>query len=445
MSFDSLRLRLLLAGAAFILAAVALASLGLTFLFERHVERWASGELNAYLDQVIAGIDASPDGALEVKHPPLNARFERPLSGLYWQVAVEPTGPVLRSRSLWDAEIPVSAGGFDDRVAGPGGQSLFLVQRQIELPARLENKRARVVVALDAAEIKAAVWRFAAALIPFLVILGALLTAAAWVQIAVGLRPLAAMRQKLEAIGAGERRRLGAGFPDEVQPLAGEVDALLDARDRDVERARARAADLAHGLKTPLQILLGDVQRLHSEGKAEIAAEIEDTAMAMQRQVQRQLARARVAPFDGTASADIGEVAEQVVSVLKRTADGQRLSWSIEVPLGLKARIDPQDLAEALGNIAENAARHAKSRVTLSARADAGRVTLSIADDGPGIPREHQNAMLSRGARLDASQAGSGLGLAIVADIAEAWGCEIAFATEKRAFRVDLSLPQSRR
>jgi signal transduction histidine kinase len=46
---------------------------------------------------------------------------------------------------------------------------------------------------------------------------------------------------------------------------------------------------------------------------------------------------------------------------------------------------------------------------------------------------------------LDASQAGSGLGLAIVADIAEAWGCEIAFATGKRAFRVDLSLPQSRR
>ena len=93
------------------------------------------------------------------------------------------------------------------------GQTLYLLQRRIELPARLGARTARAAVALDDAEVRAAVWRFAAALTPLLLLLGALLTAAAWVQVAYGLRPLAAMRAKLSEIGSGTRPRLGTAFP----------------------------------------------------------------------------------------------------------------------------------------------------------------------------------------------------------------------------------------
>src|SRR5262249_24690542 len=91
---------------------------------------------------------------------------------------------------------------------------------------------------------------FATDLIQLLAIIGGMLLAAAWFQVSVGLRPLATVRSRLSAIRSGESRRLGSQFPSEIRPMALEIDELLDARDQELSRARTRAADLAHGLRT---------------------------------------------------------------------------------------------------------------------------------------------------------------------------------------------------
>ena len=449
MSFRSLRLRLLAGAAAFVVVAIALSAIGLTYLFERHVERWANVELATDLDQVIAGIDAGPDGKLAVLRQPVDPRFQRALSGLYWQIAVEPDGPILRSRSLWDFDIALPAQReVDDKFAtydlpGPDRQSLHVLQRRIELPERLGRRTARVAVGIDDAELSAAVRRFAGALIPFLVVLGALLTAAAWAQVAIGLRPLAAMRGKLAAIGSGEARRLGGDFPDEVLPLAQEIDALLDARERQVEKARTRAADLAHGLKTPLQLLSSDAERLKAKGEDELADEIHDIANSMRRHVERELVRARSGANAANASASVAAVAQRVVRVAERTPNGRRVAWMVDVPPGLLARIDAEDLTEALGNLAENAARHAHSTITLRARAEEGVVVLAVIDDGPGIPPERAQEALRRGGRLD-QRGSAGLGLAIVGDIADAWGASLSIEAPAHGCRIVLRIPGSR-
>jgi signal transduction histidine kinase len=449
MSFGSLRLRLLAGAAAFVLAALALSAAGLTILFQRHVERWVDVELATDLDQLIAGIDMGADGKLAVVRQPADPRFQRALSGLYWQVSVEPDGPVLRSRSLWDFEMALPAEPeVDDKVhnydiAGPGKQTLHLLQRRIELPPRLGQRTARAAVGIDDAELSAAVRRFAGTLIPFLIVLGLLLTAAAWAQVTIGLRPLTAIRRKLAAIGSGEARRLGGGFPDEVVPLAREIDTLLDARERQVEKARARAADLAHGLKTPLQLLSGDAERLKAKGEDELAGEIEDIAGSMRRHVDRELARARSGADAANAAANVATVAGRVVRVIERTPQGKRIAWTVDVPAGLMARIDAEDLTEALGNLTENAARHAEAAVTVKARAEDGAVALAVIDDGPGIPPEHAQEALRRGGRLD--QSGSaGLGLAIVGDIADAWGASLSIEAPARGCRIVLRIPGAR-
>ena len=449
MSFGSLRLRLLAGAAAFVLAAIALSAIGLTILFQRHVERWVDAELSSHLDQLIARIDNGADGQLAVTRPPADPRFQRALSGLYWQVKVEPDGPVLRSRSLWDFEIALPAENeVDNRVhnhsvAGPDGQTLHLLQRRIELPARLGDRTARVAVAIDDAEVSAAVRRFAGALLPFLVVLAALLTAAAWAQVTIGLQPLAEMRSKLEAIGSGEACRLGSGFPDEVLPLAREIDTLLDARERQIEKARARASDLAHGLKTPLQLLSGDAERLKAKGENELADEIEDIAGAMRRHVERELARARSGSNAANVSANIVSITQRVVRVMERTLEGKRVTWTVDVPAGLMARIDPEDLTEALGNLAENAARHAQSTVSVMARAEDDTIVLAVIDDGPGIPPARAQEALRRGGRLDSSGS-AGLGLAIVGDIADAWGATLSVESPERGCRIILRIPHAR-
>jgi hypothetical protein len=110
-SRDSLRLRLFLAGAAAVAVTLAVAALGLALLFERHVERRAIAELSARLDQLAAGLDSGGDGAV-LTRPPTDPRYERPLSGAYWQVRT--ASDTLRSRSLWDQALalpPRSPGG----------------------------------------------------------------------------------------------------------------------------------------------------------------------------------------------------------------------------------------------------------------------------------------------------------------------------------------------
>jgi signal transduction histidine kinase len=310
------------------------------------------------------------------------------------------------------------------------------------LPERLGGQSARVAVAIDHADMSDAVRRFAAALLPYLLVLAVLLTAAAWAQVAIGLRPLAAVRRQLAAIASGEAQRLGGGFPDEVQPLAHEIDTLLEARDRQIDKARARAADLAHGLKTPLQVLSDDAERLRAKGDDDLATEIEDIAEAMRRHVDRELARARSGAGRTSTVANIATVAERVVRVVERTPHGKSLSWTTDVPQALTARIDPEDLTEALGNLAENAARHARSSVTIRARSEIGTVTIAVIDDGPGIPLERAQEVLRRGGRLESSGS-AGLGLAIVGDIAEAWGATLTIETPERGCRISLQFPST--
>ncbi len=459
----SLRLRLLAAGGASILLALALAGFGLVLLFERHVERRVVLELEAHLRQLVDGLERGGDGSLRLARPPAEPRFQEPLSGLYWQIGEEPppagggVAAVLRSRSLWDELLrlppdPLGNGEVHQHtIPGPGGASLLALERQVALPAGLGGDSLRVAVATDRAEIRAAGRAFAAELTPSLALLAAFLIAAAWVQVTVGLRPLDELRRRLGAVRAGREARLGAsGFPDEVRPLAAELDHLLDAQDAALARARARAADLAHGLKTPLTALAAEAARLRERGEDATAAEIETVTEAMRRHVERELARARAAQAGGAPRrAAPAPVARQVVDVLRRTPRGQDLAWEVEVPADLIVHADAQDLAEMLGNLAENAAQWARGRVRLGAASDEGTpglVVLTVEDDGPGIAEDRAEEALARGGRLDTTKPGTGLGLAIVGDLAEACGGALGLGRSERlgGLKAEIRLPGGR-
>jgi signal transduction histidine kinase len=445
-SRNSLRTRFMIAGAGSVLVALCLSAFGLLVLFERHAERRVETELAIHLDQLIAGLERDAEGELVLARPPADPRFDQPLSGLHWQIVVESDETILRSRSLWDHVLSLPAKPTIDgavrqhRLAGPSGSTLLALERDLALPAWLGGSDIRAVVALNTADIRAATQAFAGDLVPFLAVIGALLVAAAWAQVTVGLRPLATIRDRLAGIRSGASRRLGADFPDEVRPLATEVDALLSARELQIEKARARAADLAHGLKTPLQVLAGDIARLEGKGETKLANKIAEVAAAMRRNVERELARARVADGCANGRADVGNVVRRVVAVVRRTPDGARLDWVVDLPPNLEARIDPDDLAEALGNLVENAARHACQTIRITGHDGAGSAVIAIRDDGPGIPEDQLDDALKRGGRLDSSNSGTGLGLAIVSDIAAAWDAKLDLMNTSRGLLALLRL-----
>lgn len=421
----SLRLRLLLAGAATISLALLVTGWALSVFFERHVERVARAELEVLAGHVVAGLE--PGGARpRMAAPPADPRYGQPYSGLYWQVETMP-GRVERSRSLWDYVLPwpeaepVPGAPRFVVLPGPTGGRLLVLDQRLNLP----GGSLRVAVAVDRTELDRAAAGFRRDLAGWLAVLAVTLFAAAAAQVAVGLRPLQAVRARVESLARRPDARLGEDVPREVLPLAREIDGLLAAREAEVERARLRAADLAHGLKTPLQALLGEAERLSAAGQRTSAEGIEAIAGAMQRHVDAELIRARMAARREGAAADPQAVVRAVVGVLSRTPIGAELDWRIHGQAGQVA-LDPSDLAEAVGALAENAARHAASRVEIALSAAGAEALIAVSDDGAGIPATALERIRERGVRLDQRPDGTGLGLAIAGEIADAAGGRLA-------------------
>ncbi|MBX6322495.1 MAG: HAMP domain-containing histidine kinase [Rhodospirillaceae bacterium] len=454
MSRGSLRLRLLLASTASIVLALVLAGVGLVALFGRHVERRIDDELGTYIRQLAGHLDFAPDGTIVLSADPVDPRFDEPLSGLYWQIQEDTTGQRLRSRSLWDFVLPLPTDALATGVihrhelAGPGGARLVVQERPVVYPAPGGPRTLRIAVAVDAASLAAARADFARDLVPALAALALFLCFAAWAQVWFGLRPLEAVRRGIGAVRTRAQRRLEGRFPDEIMPLVNEVNALLAAQEQAMERARHRAADLAHGLKTPLTVVLSDAEKLRRRGEGELATELEDIARAMQRHIDRELARARVAADLARAgvAADLAAVVEAVVATLRRTPRGAGLDWSLSLPRPCPVAVDGADLTEMVGNLLDNAAKWARGGVdvTAEAAAEAEGIALSVADDGPGVPAERIDALGRRGVRLDEQTPGTGMGLAIVRDIAAAYGGGLALRNRPEGgLRVTLTLPRA--
>lgn len=443
----SLRLRLLVTGAVSVLIALGVAAVGIALLFSAHVERRALAELSVQLDQVLSGVERDADGLLYLSNTPADPRFERPFGGLYWQISVD--GRLLRSRSLWDHEIQLPIDELPDggehihTLEGPDGQSLLTVERSVILPPRLGATAMRAAVAVDQAELQKASRDFASDLLPYLLILAAVLILAMAVQIAIGLRPLGRVEARLGDIRSGRSQRLGEDFPAEVIPLATEVDALLSEREAEIARAGMRAADLAHGFKTPLQALLGEAGRLRENGQDIHAEAIEETVETMRGHVDRELMRARISLHRETARCDVPDVVEAVLRVLRRSSPGGEKSWDVDLEPSLAVRAEAADLTEILGAVAENAARHAASRIQICARGVGGEVAIRIEDDGPGIPPEKLAEMTRRGVRADESSAGSGFGLAIASELAETLGGRLDLRPGTPGLSVRLTLPKA--
>jgi signal transduction histidine kinase len=434
----SLRLRLSAGGVVAILVALTVAGAGLTVLFERHIARTMADDLDVHLKQLLAAIDVDAEGRLVLGQLPTDPRFSDPLSGLYWQISSD-RGDLLRSRSLWDTSLTLPADALSPgevhrhELRGPGDTRVLAAERSISLTVGGRRVPVRIAVAADLTRVSAAATAFARDLAIALGLLALVLATGTSIQVMLGLRPLAALRRGVADVRSGRLGRLPATVPVEVGPLVEEVNALLDMQEREIERSRSRAADLAHGLKTPLAALATDTSRLHERGEHAIAREIEAVANAMGRHVDRELARARLrgAAQRGTGSStELAPLVRSLIATLERTPAGTRITFEPHITAAVKIPFDRADLAEVLGNLLDNAARHARSRVRVTSSADVADPWIAVEDDGPGIAPAARASVLATGARLD-ERGETGLGLAIVQDVLAAYGWQLELGTSE--------------
>lgn len=266
-------------------------------------------------------------------------------------------------------------------------------------------------------------------------------------QVRRGWSPINQLRIRLSGLREGRERRLEGEYPTEVEPLVGDLNALLDQREQTVTRARAKAGDLAHGLKTPLAVLAQEAERAAAAGQTELATSILQQVDRMRRQVDYQLAQARAeasgqsppsTPVPVKASAD------GLARTLLRLHAGRGVNITVEVSPELQVRVDREDLDEMLGNVLDNACKWARSSARVSAVREDNAIVVSVDDDGPGIEASMRTAVLKRGVRADEVAPGSGLGLSIVRDLAQAYGGTVTLDDSPMGgVRATLTLPAS--
>lgn len=422
----SLRFRLLAGTLVWVAATVGIAGWMLQSMFEQQLSHQFDNELSMHLAQLAAHLETDAAGNPVLARPLSDPRLERPYSGLYWQVermAADNSGAImLRSRSLWDAQLPVPADRLADgerhthRVSGPDGEALRMLE-QVMQPAEGPDQSWRLIVAADERLLSEPIARFRTLLIGALALLAGGLMVAAAFQVVAGLRPLKRLRDELSLLRDGRRTTLSKDHPSEIQPVVDELNAVLSRNADFVARARHQAGNLAHAVKTPLAVMANAA----AEVDGPFAELVQNQVIAARQQIDRHLALARVAAAaqDKGLRCQVAPVIEGLVRVMQRVYPERCFEFSPgETAPELFFRGEAQDLQEMLGNLLDNAGKWARRRVLIRLSAHQEYLLLDVEDDGPGIAEDLRADLLRRGQRGDEKVAGSGLGLSIVGELA---------------------------
>lgn len=422
-------------------------------------------EIGTVMDNLIGNAGPGLSGEIALRDLPYDPRYLQALSGRYYQIArLNDDGTVLVqviSPSLFDAGIELdpkllaqitapTAATAPHFYTIPGPDSdepLRIIARVAEIP-ELEGRYLFIVGVAPRSILAPAANLVGLAFAVFVAFCAMMVAAVTLLQIRIGLEPLSQLRRDIANVRRGDAERLSGEYPAELQPVAVELNALVDHNREVVERARRHVGNLAHALKTPIAVLKNAAH--DGQQDAVMRASIEE----MEGFVERQLRRARVAAR-AEAQAGAQTIAyrtpvlqnlEDLVFMMEQKYDTQKaVDISIEAEADVTFRGEREDLLEMAANLIDNACKYGKSQVVvrlLPAFESNGLFEIVVEDDGPGLSEADIARAMARGARLDEAAPGQGLGLSILKETVDLYAGELLFERgELGGLKARLRLP----
>ncbi|MGW0481972.1 sensor histidine kinase [Nonomuraea sp. NPDC003214] len=337
------------------------------------------------------------------------------------------------------------------REALAGGQAVFVDGRPYAIPGPLRvvvlraDRGQTVIAARPVAEIQTSIGTAGRVLLVGTPLLVVLLAVASWMIIGRTLRPISALRRGAADIThtARSRRLPVPESRDEVHSLATTLNDMLGRLEEAEQRQRALVSDAAHELRSPLASirLQLEVALGHPEGQdwRETAEGVLEDTLRLHRLAEDLLALARLDERGGVPGrrepVDLGDVVRQCA---ERYGEVRLTACDPVVVRG-----DALDLSRVLTNLIDNAVRHTASKVEVALTSDG---TLTVTDDGPGIPEEDRERVFNRFTRLDSGRSrdegGAGLGLAIVRETVRAHGGTVHLEDAGPGLRAVVWLPR---
>lgn len=402
-------------------------------------------------DSLIAALSQNENGEWQLDDSHLGTLYQRVYSGHYFAIRDE-HGTDLRSRSLWDKQAPVIPLTFGEQQKwqqlGIQGDQLAEQWLNWAKGIRVQNHDFTLWVAEDITPLNNQLNRYRIAAISLLAMALVSLMLIQRYQLSRAFARLEPLKQQLRELRFGERDDLNAAsglYPQEVQPLAEEIDRLLSLLQQRVGRSRNALGNLAHEMKRPLQQL----QLLAEQLDASHQIEQRDALSRLSRLVERELKRARIVGMSSPGrQLKLAEDLPPLLQILGQLYPQARIHAAYDQDAVLPQ--DHDDLLELLGNLLDNACKYAGGEIQLSIEAyqhqdqdDQAGWRIQVRDQGPGIEPNQCKHLLQRGIRLDEHSAqGDGLGLAIVSDIVDSYHGSLELAANRpHGLSVVVTLP----
>lgn len=364
--------------------------------------------------------------------------YQRARSGHYF--ILRSPEQTLRSRSLWDLDVqsePLLPGETRISEMAPLADQQWLVWEQ---GFGRNDTDFTLWIAEDITPLHSIQRQFELYLLGLVVLSIPVLLLWQRMMLQRGFRRLEPLRNALEEQRAGSGVELPQQVPSEVRPLVNAINQRLARSGEQIKRSRTALGNLAHELKRPLQQLHWLADRCADES---LRQELEAVHERLFHRIDSELRRARIAgaPMPGQQF-----VPDQEIPHLVRLLEmgGPRpIRLHSDIPSGALP-FDRDDMIELLGNLLDNAWRHARAEVWLKIVREGRGWLISVADDGEGVAPEDLHSLSERGVRLDEQEAGSGhgLGLSICAAVTESYQGTLEFsAADAGGLCVQVRLP----
>jgi len=432
----SLKQRLL----ALVLTAIALIWLG-TAAFTYHDARKEFDEvLDGHLAQAAALllVQASHDfDELETEHAPLLHKYARRVAFQIWE-----NGKQLRLHSANAPQQPLAdkERGFSDSTIDGTRWRVFSTwdESGVYLIHVAERTDVREELAQDIAGNLLQPLLFS---LPLLAIL-------LWVAVARGLKPLVTLTREVEQRAPENLAELDASSaPREVMPLIDRLNRLFARIAASMQKERRFTADAAHELRTPVAAIKAQAQVAQAASSKEARMHALDNAILgcdrASHLIEQLLTLSRVDTLEGgvTEPCPLRSIAAEAIASLAPAALEKDVRLELLSDQEITVRGNPALMQVLLRNLLDNSVKHTVpgTTVQVSIAHEAGKISLSVSDDGPGIPEQEREKVSERFYRpLGTQSSGSGLGLSIVKRIAEVHGAslQIAPVSEDRGLRV---------
>jgi two-component system sensor histidine kinase PhoQ len=426
----SLSARQLIAAGLVLLAFLSITGLVLYQAFRDSALLAVKDRLQAQVYMLLSAADLNEDRQLTIPQALPEARFSNPESGLYAVVLDQDNRRVWRSESLlgfsWQpptAQAPLPGDTTFIEIDSANGP-LFLLGFTVSWEIAAERYREyHFWVAETRRGFDSQVNRFRRSLWTWLMAAAIVLLAVQSLILRWSLQPLRRIAREVTEIESGQRSELSGPYPTELQALTDNLNQLIRRSRSHLERYRNALGDLAHSLKTPLAVMRSAVEKpaARDELRETVHAQVERMNQTVDYQLQRAAASGRIAL---TSPVEVAPVVRKITDSLSKVYREKSVQFFLDIDKKARFYGDEGDLMEILGNLADNACKWAGSRVKICASADIGdsrlaALSLTIEDDGPGIPADQIDKILDRGGRADPNTPGHGIGLAIVRDIVE--------------------------